>query len=78
MCQVMFWNEKVLEVILPKNAVFKVVETGSTSKDSTTASGTSMKVAKLDSGATIQVPIFISEGQDIQVNIEEGKYMAKA
>jgi elongation factor P len=42
-----------------------------------TAKGGS-KQAKLETGATINVPLFISEGETIIINTETGEYVERA
>ncbi|MFP4078582.1 MAG: elongation factor P, partial [Candidatus Izemoplasmataceae bacterium] len=43
-----------------------------------TASNNATKDATLETGYTLQVPLFIDEGDDIVVNTSTGKYSAKA
>ena len=43
-----------------------------------TASGRVMKPAELESGAKVQVPIFIEEGEVIKVDTRTGEYVSRA
>jgi elongation factor P len=42
-----------------------------------TASGRVLKPAKTDSGATIQIPIFIEEGELVKVDTRTGEYVSR-
>ena len=42
-----------------------------------TASGRVMKPATLETGATIQVPIFIDQGETIKVDTRTGEYVSR-
>jgi len=35
------------------------------------------KLAKIETGAEIQVPLFINEGDKIKIDLKEGKYMER-
>ena len=37
-----------------------------------------MKAATLETGATVQVPLFVNEGDTIKVDTREGRYMSRA
>lgn len=76
-CTVSTWNEKVIDVVLQKQAEYVVVETPPSFKGNT-ASSTSYKPATLDSGAVVNVPHFIEVGQTILVDTAEAKYVGKA
>lgn len=71
-------NEGVhLSVILPKKLTLKVVEAAPAVKGDT-ASGNVKKEVKLETGMTLQVPIFIKEGDEVVVNTESGEYVERA
>ena len=53
----------------------KVKESAAGIKGDRAQAGT--KEAVLESGATIQVPLFIEEGDVIEVNTEDGKYVKR-
>ena len=61
---------------VPKTVVVKVAETEPGAKGNT-AGGRVEKTAKLETGATINVPIFIDIGEEIKVDTEEGKYLGR-
>ncbi len=62
-------------VELPKSAVYEVVETEPGFKGDTATN--TLKPAKIDTGATVQVPLFINVGDKIKVDTREGKYIER-
>ena len=74
--QVNFHNERAIGVQLPASVVLSVVETEPNMKGAT-ATG-SYKPAKLETGLSVMVPQFISEGEKIRVNTDTGEYMERA
>ncbi len=74
--QVEFFNDSPIGISLPASVELKVIETEPELKGAT-VSGTS-KPAKLETGLTVNVPGFISEGEVIRVDTTEGKYIERA
>ena len=70
-----FENE-VLGVQLPVNVAFTVTETEPAVKGDTATGAT--KYATIETGFQIKVPLFISEGELVIVNTEDGKYQGRA
>ncbi len=70
------FNEKPISIQLPPKVVLKVVQTNPGVRGDRAQSGT--KPAVMDTGATIQVPLFIEEGDMIRVNTETGEYVERA
>lgn len=70
------WNDKVINVSLPIKMQFKVVEAPPAIRGDTATGGT--KQVKLDTGAYINAPLFIEEGEEIIVNTETGEYAERA
>lgn len=68
-------NEKILFTELPEQVVLEVVQTEPGVKGDTAQGGS--KSAKLESGAEIQVPLFINEGDRVKVNTREGSYLER-
>jgi elongation factor P len=62
---------------LPKKMNFKIVETMPAVKGDT-ASGNVTKEAKTDAGFSVNVPIFLKEGEEIVVNTDTGEYVERA
>lgn len=70
---VLYYNDKPINIELPKKVDLKVVETEPGVKGDT-AQGSVMKSAKLETGATINVPLFVKEGDIVRINTERGEY----
>lgn len=70
---VMYYNNNPINIDLPKKVELAVTETEPGVRGDT-AQGSVMKPAKLETGVTINVPIFIKEGDTIRVNTEKGEY----
>jgi elongation factor P len=67
---------KVIAVSLPQHMIFQVVETTPWVKGSTAAGGN--KPAKLDTGITIQVPVYLGQGEWVRVHTATGEYVDRA
>jgi len=70
--QVLYFGEKMIGVKIPIKIELKVIEAHPAVKGNTAQGGT--KSVKLETGAEIQVPMFIKEGETIRVNSETGEY----
>ena len=68
-------GDKVLLAEMPNSVVLAVVETDPGIRGDTVQGGT--KPAKLVSGATIHVPLFIEEGQAVRVDTRTRAYMER-
>jgi elongation factor P len=73
--KVMYFNERPIGVELPTFVVLKIKETTSAFKGDTVG-GT--KPATLETGAVIQVPFHIKEGDKIKVDTRDYSYSEKA
>ncbi|MGO0122136.1 elongation factor P [Desulfothermobacter acidiphilus] len=71
----LLYQGKVLGVELPNTVDLRVVETPPGVKGDTAAGGS--KPAKLETGAVIQVPLFVEEGDVIQVDTRTGEYLKR-
>ena len=72
----LMFEENPIGIQLPSTVVLKVVETIPGVKGDTATGGS--KPAKLESGLTINVPLFVNEGDKVKVNTETGSYMSRA
>jgi len=70
------YQDKLIGVELPINVELKVVSTDPGFKGDTVSGGS--KPAKLETGATIQVPLFIQPGDVIRVDTRTQTYMERA
>ena len=75
-CQVSIWNDQVIDVQLPQQVIYTVVDTPPNFKGNT-AQGAN-KPATLDCGAVVLVPMFIEIGEKILVSTADKKYMNRA
>lgn len=69
------FEEKIITFKLPIKVVLKVKESAPGVKGDRAQGGT--KEAILESGAVIQVPLFVEEGDTIEVNTETGTYVKR-
>ncbi|MCS6865553.1 MAG: elongation factor P [Gemmataceae bacterium] len=74
--KITFYDGKPLSLELPQTVTLKVVQTEPTIKGATAAAQT--KPATLETGLVIQVPSFITEGELVVVQTEDGKYLRRA
>lgn len=70
------YDGEVLSVQLPKKIVLEVAKTSGATKGNTATNAT--KEAEMETGVKIQVPLFVKEGDKIEINTESESYVAKA
>jgi elongation factor P len=75
-CDVLFWNGKAIGVQLPNFVVLKITECEPGVRGDTAQGAT--KPAKLESGGTVNVPLFINEGESIKIDTRNGQYVERA
>ena len=75
MCNVTLWNGDPLQVEPPNHVELQIVETDPGLKGDTAQGG--VKPAKLSTGATVRVPLFIEEGEVIRINTRTGEYVSR-
>ncbi|MDD5005636.1 MAG: elongation factor P [Candidatus Omnitrophica bacterium] len=72
---VFFFNKEMLNISLPNSIEFKIIHTEPGFKgDSTKSSG---KPATIETGAVIQVPLFVNLGDVIKVDTRTGEYLGR-
>lgn len=74
-CNLLFWKDKVIDFDLPINVKLKVVEVDPGLRGDTAQGGT--KPATLETGAVVNVPLFVEKGQEIVVDTRSGQYMSR-
>jgi elongation factor P len=74
---VLFVDERPSDIQVPSALDMKVASTQPGVKGDT-ASGGGTKPATLESGVTVQVPLFIEEGETIRVDTRSGEYVSRA
>lgn len=72
---VSFIEGKPVSIEIPPRVTLKVVETEPGIRNATATNV--LKPAKLETGVSVGVPAFISEGESIVVNTETGEYMSR-
>jgi elongation factor P len=74
---VLFIDEQPADVQLPSAVELAVAQTDPGVRGDTVSSG-GTKPATLETGAVIQVPLFVEQGQRIRVDTRSGAYVARA
>ncbi len=72
---VLLWNGKPIGVTLPNFVELKIVECEPGVRGDTASNVT--KPAKLESGATVAVPLFVNEGERIRIDTRSGQYVER-
>ena len=72
---VIFWDEKVLEIELPTSVVLEITDTDPGVKGDTATGGT--KPAIVETGAQVMVPLFITIGEKIKIDTRDGSYLGR-
>jgi elongation factor P len=71
-----FYEDEVLAIQIPIKMTLEVKETSGAVKGNTATNA--FKDAIVETGAKIQVPLFINQGDKIIINTDTGTYVAKA
>jgi elongation factor P len=74
-CEVTLYNGNAIGVELPASVVMQIVESEPGIKGDTASGAT--KPAKLSSGATVNVPLFIKENEWVKVDTRTGQYLER-
>jgi elongation factor P len=75
--EVLYVDEQPADVQVPSAVELAVAETEPGVKGDT-ASGGGDKPAKLESGVTVRVPLFVNEGDRVRVDTRSGAYVSRA
>jgi elongation factor P len=73
--ELLYHEHRPLAVELPTSVDLKVTESAPGARGDT--SGKAMKPAKLETGITINVPLFIEEGDVVKVDTRTGEYLGR-
>jgi elongation factor P len=71
------YNGEIVNIEPPTFLDLKVIETAAGDRGNT-ASGRVMKPAKLETGAEVQVPIFIDQDEVVRIDTRTSEYVARA
>lgn len=74
--EALMFDEKIIGVKIPIKVELKVTEAHPAVKGDTAKGGN--KIVVLETGATINVPMFIKEGDVLRINTETGEYTDRA
>lgn len=72
---IVFYKGEVIEVIPPTFMELKVTETAPGLRGDT--SGRALKPAILETGAKVQVPLFVEEGDVLKIDTRTGEYVSR-
>ena len=70
------YEGEIIGITLPEKVEYEVTETTEATKGNTTNNAT--KDATIETGYTLRVPLFISQGEHIIVSTLDGKYVSRA
>ena len=74
-CQVTLWNNSPLTVTPPNFVELEIVETDPGLKGDTAQGGS--KPATVETGAVVTVPLFVEEGDVLQIDTRSGEYLKR-
>lgn len=74
-CDLLTYGEEAINIELPTTVDLKVVQTDPGFRGDTTSGAT--KAARLETGLTVQVPLFIEEGNVLKVDTRTGQYLER-
>ncbi len=75
-CSVLFWNGRPITATPPTFVIMKIVSCEPGVRGDTATNAT--KPAKVESGATVNVPLFVNEGERIRIDTRTGAYVERA
>ncbi len=73
---ILFYNGKAIGVTLPNSVDLKVTKCDPGVRGDTVSGAT--KPAQLETGYTINVPLFINEGDVLKIDTRDGKYLTRS
>lgn len=74
-CKVLLWNGVPLSISPPNFVELRIVETDPGVRGDTSGGGG--KPAKLETGATVRVPLFVQQGEIIKIDTRSGEYLSR-
>ena len=75
MCTVTLWNDALILVEPPNFVHLKVTETEPAVKGDTVTGGN--KLATLETGATLRVPLFVNTNDILKIDTRTGEYVGR-
>lgn len=74
-CELLFWNDQIIDMDPPSHVVMEITYTEPAVRGNTATNVT--KPATVTSGATIQVPAFVGQGERVKVDTRTGEYVER-
>jgi Elongation factor P, C-terminal/Elongation factor P (EF-P) OB domain len=74
--QLVTWNGKVISVDPPTTVELEVVDTDPGVKGNTVSGGS--KPATLETGAVVQVPLFVNQGERVKIDTRTDEYLGRS
>ncbi len=74
--EIIFFEGEMLGMNLPDKVIMKVIKTEDAVKGNTSTGA--MKDAEVETGMTVQVPLFIKQDEEILISTKDGKYVSRA
>jgi elongation factor P len=71
----LYWNGQPVSMTPPQHVVLQITYTEPAAKGNTATNVT--KAATVETGAEVQVPAFISEGEKVKIEVETGNYIER-
>ena len=75
-CGMLYWNGQVIGMTPPQQVILEVTYTEPAAKGNTATNVT--KAAKVETGAEVQVPAFIAQGDRIKIDVATGAYIERS
>jgi elongation factor P len=75
MCELLFWNDQLIDMTPPSHVVLEVTYTEPAARGNTATNVT--KPATVETGAIVQVPAFIDQGEKIKIETRKGEYVER-
>lgn len=75
-CQAVLWNGSLIGVTPPNFVILQITETDPGVRGNTAQGGS--KPATLETGAVVNVPLFVEQGELIKVDTRSGEYVSRA
>lgn len=74
-CQILLWNGKPIGITLPNFVHLTVTESDPGVKGDTVSAGS--KMATLETGASLRVPLFVNPGDVLKIDTRTGEYVSR-
>lgn len=74
-CTLLYWNGTLISMTPPQQVILEVISAEPAARGDTATNVT--KAVELETGASVQVPAFIKEGDKIKIDVCTGAYMER-